>query len=128
MKMLRSQTIQPVRSSVKKMSRRASSTGRRRDSQCSPPSVVESSAPLPPTAHPRDSSTKKTECSQANVPVCCFRHGDSAEALMEKARVNSAVNVSEHMISTRRHGGTEARLVDLYLKAASLRLCVSVLK
>src|ERR1700755_987927 len=84
--MLRSQTIQPVRASVKNTSRIASSTGRARTSQRSPPSVVESSAPFPPTAQPFDSSTKKTECSHANVPVCCFRQAACAEGA-RKAKV-----------------------------------------
>src|SRR5919206_1905864 len=85
--MLRSQTIHPVRASVKNTSCIASSTGRVRTSQRSPPSEVESSAPLPPTAHPRDSSTKKTECSQANVPVCCRRHAAAwAEGRRQKAK------------------------------------------
>src|ERR1051325_9763964 len=97
--MLRSQTIQPVRASVKKRSCIASSTGRGRSSQRSPPSVVESSAPLPPTAQPLDSSTKKTECSHANVPVCCLLHEDWAETLRQK---NRTASVSERVGVTRR--------------------------
>src|SRR5215212_8790664 len=95
--MLRSQTIQPVPASVKTISWSASSTGLRRCSQCSPPSEVASSAPFPPTAQPLDSSTKKTECSHANVPVCCFFHGVCAETLREK--VNSTASVSERVAS-----------------------------
>src|SRR2546421_11738617 len=85
--MLRSQTTQPIRSSVKKTSLSASSTGRRRVSQCSPPSRVSSSAPLPPTAQPRPPPTKKTECSQANEPVRCFDQAAFAEGRRQKAKV-----------------------------------------
>src|SRR5205085_6711440 len=85
--MLRSQTTQPVCSSVKNTSLRASSVGRRRASQCSPPSRVSSRAPLPPTAQPRPPPTKKTECSQANEPVRCFDQAACAEGERQKAKV-----------------------------------------
>src|SRR5256714_12518520 len=84
--MLRSQTTQPVRSSVKNTSLSASSTGGRRASQCSPPSRVSSRAPRPPTAHPRPPPTKKTECSQANDPVRCFDQAACAEGKRQKAK------------------------------------------
>src|SRR5437763_13918805 len=84
--MLRSQTTQPVCSSVKNTSLRASSVGRRRASQCSPPSRVSSRAPLPPTAQPRPPPTKKTECSQANEPVRCFDQAACAEGERQKAK------------------------------------------
>src|SRR5438067_2607 len=87
--MLRSQTTQPVRSSVKKTSLSASSTGGRRASQCSPPSRVSSRAPLPPTAQPRPPPTKKTECSQANDPVRCFDQAAFAEGKRQKAESRS---------------------------------------
>src|SRR3989440_1469758 len=83
--MFRSQTTQPVCSSVKKTSLSASSVGGRRDSQCSPPSRVSSRAPLPPTAQPRPPFTKKTECSQANEPVRCFDQAAFAEGKRQKA-------------------------------------------
>src|SRR5947199_9813611 len=83
--MLRSQTTHPVRSSVKNTSLSASSVGRRRASQCSPPSRVSSRAPLPPTAQPRPPFTKKTECSQSNEPVRCFDQAAFAEGERQKA-------------------------------------------
>src|SRR2546423_11255022 len=87
--MLRSQTIQPVCSSVKKTSLSASSVGGRRASQCSPPSRVSSRAPLPPTAQPRPPPTKKTECSQANEPVRCFDQAAFAEGKRQKVESRS---------------------------------------
>src|ERR1700749_1553079 len=84
--MLRSQTAQPVRASVKNKSLMASSVGGRRTSQLSPPSPVASRAPLPPTAQPRRSSTKKTACSHANEPVFCFDHAACAEGKRQKAK------------------------------------------
>src|SRR2546423_15340108 len=84
--MLRSQTTQPVCTSVKKPSLSASSVGGRRASQCSPPSRVSSRAPLPPTAQPRPPFTKKTECSQANEPVRCFDQAACAEGKRQKAK------------------------------------------
>src|SRR5947209_5605176 len=87
--MLRTQTTQPVRSSVKNTSCNASSVGGRRTSQCSPPSAVASSAPLPPTAHPRRPSTKKTECSHAKEPVFCFTQAACAEGRKQKAESRS---------------------------------------
>src|SRR5579885_478494 len=85
--MLRSQTAQPVLASVKNKSLIASSVGGRRTRQLSPPSTVSSSAPRPPTAQPRRSSTKKTACSQANEPVFCFDHAARAEGKRQKAKV-----------------------------------------
>src|ERR1700759_1494598 len=83
--MLRSQTAQPVCASVKNKSLMASSVGGRRTCQLSPPSCVSSRAPLPPTAQPRRSSTKKIACSHANEPVFCFDHAALAEEDRQKA-------------------------------------------
>src|SRR5947208_9480520 len=100
--MLRSQTTQPVRSSVKNTSLRASSVGGRRASQCSPPSRVSSRAPRPPTAQPRPPPTKKTECSQANDPVRCFDQAACAEGKRQKAENRSRRQEQEAGAGSRR--------------------------
>src|SRR5215213_5753864 len=98
--MLRSQRSQPVCASWKKMSRSASSVGGLRGSHVAPPSEVESSAPLLPAAHPLRSSTKKTECSHANVPVRCRSHaaaraaeGDRQKAEGRRQRTTASLRV-----------------------------------
>src|SRR5215510_13456406 len=70
-----------------------------RRAQVIPPSPVINIVPWLPTAQPRFWLRKKTECSQASVPVCCFAQEPVCENAAELERSKSNQRDEQRLIA-----------------------------
>src|SRR5688500_3126362 len=100
---------------MKKMSRNTSGAGCAFCCQLFPPLLVVINVPLLPTAHPRFSSKKKTECSHASDPTrgrvqapVCAETGiqNSARTRLQKIAASTARAQTRRVIAVRREIST----------------------